>query len=168
MPGTPIDIICYILIAVMLMRGFFRGFIQEILSIAALILGLIGARLLVSPVANLLVTRFGVTQWAPLIAFLILFLAIYLLVKIFEKGLVKILLSLRLQKLDAVLGLFLGFAEGVIVVTVLLFVLQIQPVFDLSDHIRQSWIAEKIAPLALYGHEFWQDSLRQWQESGSV
>ncbi len=157
MSFATIDIVFAILIVVLAVRGAIRGFVAESGSVAALFLGLGGAIALYKSLAALLTKWFGASLWNPLIAFLVLFLLIYLLVKALERLLAALFEKLSLERLDRALGLFLGLAEGLLLVGVLLFLLNWLPFVDTRGLLRGSLFARFLSPLLpsperLFGH----------------
>jgi membrane protein required for colicin V production len=152
-----IDIVFALLILVLAVRGAIRGFVAEFGSVAALFLGLGGAIALYKSVAVLIGKWFGTSLWNPLIALLVVFLLIYLLVKALERLLEALFDRLNLERLDRAIGLFLGLAEGLLLVGVLLFLLNWQPFFDTRGLLRDSLFARFLSPLLpsrerLFGH----------------
>jgi len=142
-----IDIVFAALILVLTVRGAIRGFVAEFGSVAALFLGLGGAIALYKPVGALLDRGFGTSRWNPVIAFLVLFLLIYLVVKLLERLLAALFDKLDLERLDRAIGLFLGLAEGLLLVGVLLVLLNWQPLFDARGLLRDSLFVRLLSPL---------------------
>jgi len=142
-----IDIVFGLLIVIAAIRGAFRGFVTEVGSMAALILGFGGAIVFYKPVAGLLARQFGTSMWNQLIAFLVLFLILYLVVKLIERMLHNIIERLSLDRLDSALGFFLGIAEGLVVVAVVLFVVNWQPFFDPQKLLGNSFFARMLFPV---------------------
>jgi len=142
-----IDIVFALLVVIAAIRGAFRGFVTEVGSMAALILGFGAAIVLYKPVALLLDKRLGPSIWNQLIAFLILFLLGYLLVKLVQRMLQNIIERLNLDRLDSALGFFLGLAEGLLVVAVALFIINWQPFFDPKSLLGSSFFARMLFPV---------------------
>jgi membrane protein required for colicin V production len=142
-----IDIVFALLVIIAAIRGAFRGFVTEVGSMAALILGFGAAIVLYKPVAQLLDRQFGASMWNQLIAFLILFLLGYLLVKLVQRMLQNIIDRLNLDRLDSALGFFLGIAEGLLVVGVALFIINWQPFFDPKSLLGSSFFARMLFPV---------------------
>jgi membrane protein required for colicin V production len=142
-----IDIVFALLVIIAAVRGAFRGFVTEVGSMAALILGFASAIVFYKPVALLLDNQFGHSMWNQLIAFLILFLLAYLLVKLVQRMLQNIIERLNLDRLDSALGFFLGLAEGLIVVGVVLFLINWQPFFDPKSLLGSSFFARMLFPV---------------------
>ncbi len=144
--GT-LDIVFLVVIGVAALRAAIRGFVSEIMSFAAFILGLIAAILLYRPVSGLLREVITASPWVEIVSFLGVFVAAYLAVKIVERLLHSVLESLHLHQLDRVLGLFLGVMEGVLVVVLALLVLHWQTFVDVHDLLSESWFESVLYPL---------------------
>ena len=142
-----IDIVFALLVVIAAIRGAFRGFITEVGSMAALILGFGAAIVFYKSVALLLDKQFGPSFWNQLIAFLILFLLGYLLVKLVQRMLQNIIERLSLDRLDSALGFFLGIVEGLLVVGVALFIINWQPFFDPKGLLGSSFFARILFPV---------------------
>ncbi|GAH80879.1 unnamed protein product, partial [marine sediment metagenome] len=141
-----IDIVFAILILAASIRGAFRGFVAEIGSMAALILGLGGAILFSKSLSQVLAGYFGESVWNQLISFLLIFLVIYVLVKLLESLLHHLFERLNLERLDRVLGFFLGITEGFILIGVVLFVLNWQTFFETNALLADSLFAKILFP----------------------
>ena len=146
LPLIHLDIIFLIVIVFALLRGAIRGFVTEILSMAAIIVGIAAAVLFSSPLSTILAEFLGESFWNQIIAFLILFLATYLLIKVIEGLIHSGVEKLRLGKLDRVLGFLLGALEGLLVVCLVLVVLQVQPFFNTSSLLTRSYFAKLFLP----------------------
>lgn len=142
-----IDIVFILVVLILAIRGAIKGFVAEIGSMAALILGFGGAIVFYRPVAALIDRYVGQSMWNPLIAFLVLFLILYLVVKLLERLLQSIVERLALNRLDSVLGFFLGLAEAVLLIGVILFALNWQPFFDPRGLLSDSVFARFLFPL---------------------
>lgn len=145
-----LDIVFLILIAFAALRAGIRGFVHEFLSMAAVLLG-IGAAVLFSGIAaQLLQPYVGGGTWSQVVAFLGLFLVVYVVVKLFENALNRLIERINLESLDRALGFFLGIAEGLFLVFVLVLILQLQPVFDVEQLLLESEISRFLIPLLPY------------------
>lgn len=106
------DIVSLVIILILAVRATFRGFIDEFLSIASVLLGLTAAVIFTGK-ASLLIDRYVHNAfWSPIIAFLVLFLVVYIIVKIFENALNSLVEKVQLEKLDQSLGFFWGLSKG--------------------------------------------------------
>ena len=142
MINNPLDIVLIVIIAAGAIRCAFKGFIAEIMSFAALILGVVAAVFFSKMGAELIDSYVGISDWNQIIAFLIIFILTYLIMKLLEGILHRILDKIHLERLDRVLGFFLGLIEGGIVVMLVVYVMQVQPLFDLQPLLEKSTVAQ--------------------------
>lgn len=144
-----VDMIFLILIVVMIFHGYVRGLIAEIFSWASLILGIFAAVSLYHSGAGFIRTKIMQTvKYVPeIISFLIVFFAVILLLKMLEHVLKEIIEGAKLGGIDKFLGLLFGLIEGLALVTIILFVLTVQPLFDASKIIGDSFFAQLLIPL---------------------
>ena len=136
-----LDIISIGIIAILAIRCAFRGFIREIMSMAALILGILAAVFFSKAGAILIDTYIGTSRWNQIIAFIALFIIVYIIIKLLESMLHKLLEHIHLDRLDRILGLALGAVEGAIVVILIVYLLKVQPVFDLNEVLEASFVS---------------------------
>jgi membrane protein required for colicin V production len=148
-----IDVFFLIIVIFTSIRAGIRGFVRELMSMAALIVGIAVAVVFSGVVAVQLEVYLGDSIWNQIIAFLGLFLLTYLLLKVFEGALRALVERIHADNLDHALGFFLGIAEGLIIVFVLLLLIQIQPFFDLEAAVDASVFALILKPLLPYVDE---------------
>jgi membrane protein required for colicin V production len=144
---SPVDIVFTVIALFLAIRGIFRGFITEFLSMAAVLLGLTAAVLFTKPIALGVAHIFGQTIWVQIVTFLVLFLGVYIIVKVIEGGLQRGVEKLHLKNLDRVLGFLLGLFEGILLIAFALFLAEIQPFFDIDPILSGSFYARIILPL---------------------
>ncbi|MEW5815723.1 MAG: CvpA family protein [Spirochaetota bacterium] len=147
----PIDIFFGAILVIAAIRCAVRGFVTEIMSMAAVILGIGGAVLFSGSGGRIVERYFKLSNWNQIIAFLAIFLIIYLIVKIFEKAISGFIEHLNLGSLDQALGLFLGLIEGFLVITVIILIVEIQPFFDAGTILNQSFFSRIILSVLPYG-----------------
>jgi len=138
---TTLDFIFLVLIGLGGIRGLFRGFVSEVLSVAAFVLGGAAAVLFSNSIVPYLVPYIGATAFTRVAAFLLIFIAVTIVVKIIEKILGNILEGLNLGGLDKLLGLLFGVVEGGLSVAVIVFILTVQPLFDVQSALESSVFA---------------------------
>ena len=141
-----IDIVFLGIIAISALRCAVRGFISEVLSMAALVFGILSAIFFFKRGALFIHDQFmpGVKVAPEIIAFVIIFLIAFAIVKIIEITLKNIIEGIQLGGLDRLLGLFFGIAEGIIIVCLLLFLISIQPFIDPGIILGKSIFAEML------------------------
>ena len=142
-----IDIGFIIIIVIAAIRGAFRGFVAEFLSMAAIIIAGVGAIFLSKNIAPLLQSIWGESVWNQIVAFLILFLVFYLVVKLLEVILHRLFEFLHLQKLDRVMGFLLGIVEGVLITVIGIFLLSWQPFFEAEEILTKSVLTQLLLPI---------------------
>jgi len=144
-----IDIVFAVLLLIFTVRCALRGFIGELMSMASLVLGLLAALYFYRTGGAFVRERFMPdTQTIPeIIAFAALFLIVFIVIKIIERMLKQIVDGIKLGGVDRFLGIFFGFIEGVVVISLVLFLLQIQPFFDAKPIINGSFFADILLPL---------------------
>jgi membrane protein required for colicin V production len=80
-------------------------------------------------------------------AFIVLFGIVFIIMKILEYLLKDIIEGIKLGGADRFLGLIFGFVEGLVVVSLVLFIIRIQPLFDPGALLSESFFAGAILPL---------------------
>jgi len=144
-----IDFIFIILIALFVIRCYLKGFISELLSMAAIVLGLLASLFFYKNGAEFLRNQYwpDLKTIPEILAFIALFLIVFVVVKLLEVMLKGIINGVKLGGADRFLGLIFGLAEGLVVVSLILFLLRIQPLFDPSSILSDSFFADLLLPL---------------------
>jgi membrane protein required for colicin V production len=144
-----IDFTFFGLIGLFMIRCYLKGFVSELLSMAAIVLGLLASLFFYKNGAEFVRVQFSLDiQIVPeVIAFISLFIIVFIIVKLLELLLKGIIEGIRLRKADKFLGLIFGFAEGVAVTSLVLFLLRIQPFFDPTQILSDSFFARFLLPL---------------------
>jgi membrane protein required for colicin V production len=144
-----IDTIFIVLIILFVIRCYLKGFISEIFSMAAIVLGVLASLFFYKNGAEFIRESFlpGMKTLPEIIAFIALFVIVFVVVKLLEILLKGVIHGLRGGGIDRLLGLVFGFAEGIAVVSLVLFVLTIQPLFDSSSILAGSFFARLLLPL---------------------
>ena len=148
---SAIDIIFVALIALLMLRCYIKGFVSELLSMAAIVLGVLASIYFYKNGGIYLRERFWPELTNPIpeiAAFIAIFIFIFLIGKLLEALLKGIVKGIKLGGADKFLGLIFGFAEGVALVSIILFIFQlIKPVYDASLLLEDSFIAKILIPL---------------------
>ena len=147
---VPLDIIFCALILIAAIHSALKGFVAEIMSLAAFIFGIIFAFLFYKNGAAYIRGRFFTGQALPeIVAFMLLFLVIFIAVKILEYVLRDIISRINLGGVDRLLGGLFGILEGLCLVSVILFIISVQPVFNAAPLLSESFFAHFLAvPIA--------------------
>ncbi len=116
-----IDIVLGILLVVAAVRGFIKGFVIELASLAALILGIWGAIHFSYFTADFLRDTFNWnSEYIGLVAFLITLLIIVVVVHIIGKLLAKVVEAMALGVLNHVAGMLFGVLKTALILSVIL------------------------------------------------
>ncbi|MBN2443291.1 MAG: CvpA family protein [Spirochaetales bacterium] len=147
-----LDIIIIIITIIITVRCILKGFVDEFLSMAALIGGIAGAIFLSGPIGKLLEQNTGLGMWSQIVAFLGCFVVIYIIIKILEGVIHNIFEKFNLDKLDKALGFLLGLVEAFLVIAVFIFLLSWLtwlPFINVEQLLSDSFIAQLIKPLLI-------------------
>ena len=127
-----IDFIIIILLVFGLARGFMNGFIKELASLLALILGIWGAIKFSTFTAAKLYDYFDMTgQYVGIIAFLITFVIIVIIIHFIGLLVDKFVEKISLGVLNSLLGLVFGVFKTALILSVIFTVLN---AFDAKHH----------------------------------
>jgi membrane protein required for colicin V production len=144
-----IDIVFIVLILILVFRCALRGFVKEIMSMASLVLGFLTAVLFYKPGAAFVRTKIlaDVQVLPELIAFAALLAIVFFAIKLLERIIYDIISRINLGGLDQALGFVFGLLEGLLLVCVILFIINIQPLFNPESLLVNSFFAKMFAPL---------------------
>jgi membrane protein required for colicin V production len=113
---TGLDIIVLVVVGIAAISGFMRGFVQEVLSLAALVVAVAAIRYLHTDLTQFLDGYIGAPGTSAVLAFMILLLVPYLVVKLAASRLGRASRSSVIGPFDRVLGFGFGAVKGVIIV----------------------------------------------------
>jgi membrane protein required for colicin V production len=144
-----IDVVFLILVLILVFRCTLRGFIKELMTMASAVLGVLIAVLLYKPGAAFIRTKIlsDVAVLPELIAFIVLIAIVSIVIKILEGILQDIISRVNLGGLNHILGLVFGLLEGLLLVCLILFVINIQTLFNPDNLLEKSLFAKYLAPL---------------------
>ncbi|MDR0719723.1 MAG: CvpA family protein [Treponema sp.] len=144
-----LDLIFLILLVLMIIRGRVRGFLLEIFSWASLILGILVAVYFYKTVGALIREKYfpNLKALPDILAFVLLFIGVFLIMKMLQKILSDVVKGVKLGGVDKLLGTVFGFIEGMVLISLVLFILSIQPLFDVSAVLEESFFSKLILPL---------------------
>ena len=139
---TGFDIAVLILVGLGAVTGFLRGFVQEILALAAWVISLFAIHNLHTPLSAALVPYVGSESGATVLAFALLLLIPYAIVKLVANRMGEASRESVLGPIDRLLGFGFGAVKGM-VITVLAFsvlVLGYDTVWGIGG--RPTWITQ--------------------------
>ena len=139
--------------------GLFKGLVKELTSLAAIVLGVYGAKLFAPAVSGFLIHTFHFSDKTALpVSYLLLFVAIALVLLLLANMLDKVFESMSLGGLNKFLGGIFGAIKYALIVSILL------NVFDSMDSrfalIKPKTKAESIGykPLLKFAPTLWQET----------
>jgi len=143
-----IDVIFLILIVLMLIHGYVKGFVEELFSWASLVLSILAAVFFYAPGAAFIRTKTmeNVKFIPEILAFIAIFIIVMVLIKLLERVLKEIILGTHLGGVDKVLGAVFGLVEGFALVAIILFILSKQPLFNAKTILEDSIFAQFLLP----------------------
>jgi membrane protein required for colicin V production len=115
---TGFDIIVLVIVGVAAIGGFARGFVQEVLSLAAWVLAIVAIRFLHTDFTAALNDYIGSPSGAAVLAFALLLLIPYGIVNLIAGRIGKASRRSVIGPIDRVLGFGFGAVKGVIVVVI--------------------------------------------------
>ncbi len=114
---TGFDIAVLLIVGLGAITGFMRGFVQEVLALAAWIFALFAIRFLHEPLTAFFEPQVGTSSGAAVLAFALLLLVPYAFVKLIARWLGERSRKSVLGPIDRVLGFGFGGVKGMIIVT---------------------------------------------------
>jgi membrane protein required for colicin V production len=119
-----IDIIIIAIIALAMVRGFMNGFVKEVASLAALILGIWGAIKFSSFTAAKLYDYFDMSgKYVGIVAFLVTMCVIAVLIQLMGMVIDKLVKAVALGLVNRLLGIGFGLLKSVLILSVVFVVL---------------------------------------------
>lgn len=148
-----IDFIILIILIVSAVRGGFKGFIVEISSLAALILGVWGAMKFSGATEVFLVNRLNLEwEYINIVAFAITLLIIVVLINYLAKVIEKILKAAALSPINRILGVVFSLAKSAFFLGVIIILIdKIEEKVDAvpTDDIKDSMLYTPMKNVAL-------------------
>ncbi|MCB2063553.1 MAG: CvpA family protein [Novosphingobium sp.] len=114
---TGFDIAVLLIVGLGAITGFVRGFVQEVLALAAWLFALFAIRFLHTPLTSFFEPEVGTNSGASVLAFALLLLVPYAFVKLVARWMGSMSRASVLGPIDRVLGFGFGGVKGMIIVT---------------------------------------------------
>jgi membrane protein required for colicin V production len=124
-----LDIAILLISALFFIRGIFRGFVFELVTVVGLILGYIISITYLSILSGYILSFFSSAPESVvnLISFFLLFLGTNLLLRMIAKIITKTLKIAMLGWLNRLLGGLLGMLKGIIIMSIVVFIVDLIP-----------------------------------------
>jgi membrane protein required for colicin V production len=116
---TALDIIVLLLVGWNLVRGAMKGFVGEVLSLAAWIVAIVFLKLLHTPATNALEPAIGTRSGAAVLAFALVFGLVFLAGKLVARRVGGGVRRSVIGPIDRILGAGFGTLKGIILATLL-------------------------------------------------
>ena len=147
-----IDLIIVVLLIIALVKGFTDGFVKEVASLAALILGIWGAVRFSSFTAAKLYDWFDMSgQYVGIIAFMVTFGVIVVVIHFIGALADKLIETVSLGFLNRLLGIVFGVFKSVLILSVMFVILNVidaKRPFLPKERIEESMFYNPIADIA--------------------
>ncbi len=118
------DIVAGILLLLAAIKGFKNGFVIELASLAALVLGIVGA-IRFSGLTSQYLSRFFHSEYLSLVAFFVTFVVVVIVVHLIARLVDKLVKAVALGWFNRLLGLAFGVVKAGLIVSVLLLALDV-------------------------------------------
>ena len=119
-----LDIVISILLLLIAVRGFIKGFVRELSSLVALVAGIYAAFFFSDIMAEFIQTMFNLhSKYLHLIAFAVTLILIMVLIAFVGKMLHKVVESLSLGLLNRIAGAVFGILKGILLLSLLIMLL---------------------------------------------
>ena len=141
-----IDLIIIVILIGFAIRGLTKGFFRELFSLLGLFVGVWVALLQFVPVGKWLRTMFPLTDpVAYHVAFLVIFIGVSIVASALGFLLYRLARVFLVGWLDAVVGLGFGLAKGVMILTILLFLVGHLPLSEpITSQLRNSTMVARL------------------------
>jgi membrane protein required for colicin V production len=145
-----IDYVFIVIILIFALHCALKGFVSEVMSLAAVIQGILSAIFFFRAGAEFIRESFipEVKVIPEILAFIVIFFIVFFAVKLLEKMLKTVIEGIHLGAVNHALGFVFGVAEGIIVVCLVLFIISILP-FDSDSILGGSLFAKLLLPFVM-------------------
>ena len=140
---SPPDIIILCILAYFGFNGFRCGFIKEISKIISMIVGFVAASKFHKYIEPYLEDYVSNLTVLSIISYLIIFFIVVIIINIISNLLTKFFDIISLGWLNRLVGCILGIIKGILIVSLIIFVIQIAP-NDLKTQLKEDSVLYKI------------------------
>ena len=120
-----LDVAIIIIIGTSVIYSTIKGFVKDVFSLTAIILGIIAALLLYPLGSELLEPYISQTQVANIVSFSVIFLAVAVVTSLVGMLISKMIKGVNLSFYDRLFGAVFGFLKGFVLVAVIVIVLSV-------------------------------------------
>ena len=133
-----IDIFFIVILIFTVINAAIKGFIHEFFSKAAFFLGIFLAAVFYPKLDIYIRKGITIEILSKIVSFLLIFIAVYIVMRLIQVIVKKAFSGEIMSGLDHSLGVFVGIAEGIAIISLILGILYMQPWFDVSDLLENS------------------------------
>ncbi len=155
-----IDLIIIIAVLIFCIKGYLKGFINELFSLLIIILGLTVSFLFYKSLSSVVYTFIENKDLAFIVSFLSIFILVTILLIIIRNTLTNLIDSLNFTGVDYILGLFIGLIKGIILCSALLIFLKNNPVLKIDVAIKRSYIYPFLEKILITFLSFFPENLK--------
>ncbi|MCR4940005.1 MAG: CvpA family protein [Treponemataceae bacterium] len=134
-----IDIVFLVILIFTIINAAVKGFVHEFFSKAAFFLGIFLAAVFYPKLDIYMRRGVKIEILSQILSFIVIFIAVYIIMRLIQVIVKKAFSGEIMSGLDHSLGVFVGIAEGIVIVSVVLVILYMQPWFDVSDVLEKSF-----------------------------
>jgi membrane protein required for colicin V production len=144
-----VDIVLSIILLIGAFGGYRKGFLQELFSLVAIILGVLAGFKLMGKAMILLAEHYTINDKVlPYVAFAVVFLLVVIVVSLLGKMLKSSMEKTALGSIDQVLGGALGILRTAFMLSVILWIAHSLNIERTNDWSQDSWLYPVIAKFA--------------------
>jgi membrane protein required for colicin V production len=143
-----IDVFFGVVIFFFAINAAVKGFVHELFTKAAFFLGIFCALMFRDRLSPYLEPYLKNQLFSQIAAFALIFIVVYLILRLIQHLVSKLFESDIMSGLNKALGFFFGAAEGLIIVSLLLFILHSQPWINVDSLLNDSFFERIFGGLA--------------------
>ena len=132
-----LDILFLVIMIFTVINASIKGFIHEFFSKAAFILGIFLAAAFYTKLNTYVIKGVKIEILSKIVSFLIIFILVYIVMRLIQMIVKKAFSGEIMSGLDHSLGFFVGIAEGLAIVSLILVLFYMQPWFDVSELLQK-------------------------------
>lgn len=134
-----IDIVFLVVLIFTIINAAVKGFVHEFFSKAAFFLGIFLAAVFYPKLHIYMVKGIKIELLSKILSFIVIFIAVYIVMRLIQLVVKKAFSGEIMSGLDHSLGFFVGIAEGIALISLVLVLFYMQPWFNVSEMLENSF-----------------------------